>query len=86
MIIREKELQKLISAWKDRSNNHLQTDEYRCAVCECLYDLHKLMQKSKEEEQYIMDCIANLPSKETQDYMYGLEADEYKAEAKRHTA
>ena len=60
MIISEEDLNRLISAWKDRIDNHLQTDDYRCAVNECLYDLHNLICKAKEEEAYIMDCVANL--------------------------
>jgi len=82
MIISEEDLNKLISAWKDRIDNHLQTDDYRCAVNECLYDLHNLICKAKEEEAYIMDCIANLPTREEEDYLMGLEADECKAVSK----
>lgn len=83
MIIKEEDLNKLISTWEKRAENHLQTEDYKLAVNECLYDLHNLICKAKEEEAYIIDCIANLPTKEEEDYIKGLEADVFES---RHTA
>lgn len=75
-MIAEKNINILLSRWKERVSNKY-PDEYQCALKECIYDLMITLDKIKEEEEMnLMEAIANLPSKEVEDYLLGLEADE----------
>lgn len=75
-MIAEKNINNLLSRWKNRINTKY-TDEYQCALKECIYDLMITLDKIKEEEEInLMEAIAHLPSKETEDYLMNLEADE----------
>lgn len=76
-MIAEKNINDLLSRWKGRLSNDTQSDEYQCALKECIYDLMIALDKIKEEEEInLMEAIAHLPSKETEDYLMNLEADE----------
>lgn len=76
-MIAEKNINALLSQWKERLSNNKYSDEYKCALGECVYDLIITLDKIKEEEKAnLEEVIANLPSKEVEDYLMGLEADE----------
>lgn len=76
-MIAEKNINALLSQWKERLNKNDYSDGYKCALEECMYDLEILLDKIKEEEKAnLEEVIANLPSKEVEDYLMGLEADE----------
>lgn len=75
-MIAEKNINILLSRWKERISTKY-SDEYQCALKECIYDLTITLDKIKEEEEInLMEAIAHLPSKETEDYLMNLEADE----------
>lgn len=76
-MIAEKNINSLLSQWKERLSNDKYSDEYKCALGECVYDLMITLDKIKEEEKTnLEEVIANLPSKEVEDYLMSLEADE----------
>ena len=76
-MITENRINNLLSQWKERLSNNKYSDEYKCALGECVYDLTITLDKIKEEEEAnLEEVIANLPSKEIEDYLMGLEADE----------
>lgn len=76
-MIAEKNINALLSQWKERLSNNKYSDEYKCALGECVYDLMITLDKIKEEEKAnLEEVIASLPSKEVEDYLMGLEADE----------
>lgn len=75
-MIAEKNINALLSRWKERLSNKY-SDDYQCALKECIYELTITLDKIKEEEEInLMEAIANLPSKEAEDYLMSLEADE----------
>lgn len=75
-MIAEKNINILLSRWKERISTKY-SDEYQCALKECIYDLTIILDKIKEEEEEnLREAIAHLPSKEAEDYLMGLEADE----------
>lgn len=52
-----------------------------------MYDLQNLLEKIKQEEDdNLQEVLANLPSKEAEEYLLGLEADEYLASLEAHIA
>ena len=76
-MIAERNINALLFQWKERLSNNKYSDEYKCALGECVYDLIITLDKIKEEEKSnLEEVIANLPSKEVEDYLMGLEADE----------
>lgn len=76
MIIQESTLSSLLSQWKERLSDEHYSEEYRCALGECLYDLQTLIDNNTSDQEFMQDVIANLPSTEIEDYLMGLEADE----------
>lgn len=84
-MIAEKNISSLLSEWKKRLENESYSEEYRCALGECVYDLGNLLEKIKEEEEAnLQEVIANLPSKEVEDYLMQQEADDYLASMEAH--
>ena len=84
-MITERNINSLLSQWKKRLSNEEYSEEYRCALGECMYDLQNLLEKIKEEEEAnLQEVIANLPSKEVEDYLMQQEADEYLASMEAH--
>lgn len=84
-MIAEKNINALLSRWKGRLSNDEQSDDYQCALRECVYELTITLDKIQEEEEInLMEAIANLPSKEAEDYLMGLEADEYLSKIDTH--
>lgn len=76
-MIAEKNINALLSQWKKRLSKDDYSDEYKCALGECVYDLMITLDKIKEEEKAnLEEVIANLPSQEVEDYLMSLEADE----------
>lgn len=76
-MIAEKNINALLSQWKKRLSKDDYSDEYKCALGECVYDLMITLDKIKEEEKTnLEEVIANLPSQEVEDYLMDLEADE----------
>lgn len=76
MIIQESTLSSLISQWKERLSDEQYSEEYRCALGECLYDLQTLINNTPSDQEFMQDVISRLPSSEVEDYLRGLEADE----------
>ena len=84
-MIAEKNINALLSQWKEGLNKDDYSDEYKCALGECVYDLMITLDKIKEEEKANLDeVIANLPSQEVEDYLMGLEADEELSRMEAH--
>ena len=76
MIIQESTLSSLLSQWKERLSDEQYSEEYRCALGECLYDLQNLIDNTPSDQEFMQDVISRLPSSEVEDYLRGLEADE----------
>ena len=76
MIIQESTLSSLLSQWKERLSDEQYSEEYRCALGECLYDLQNLINNTPSDQEFMQDVISRLPSTEVEDYLRGLEADE----------
>lgn len=76
MIIQESTLSSLLSQWKERLSDEQYSEEYRCALGECLYDLQTLINNTPSDQEFMQDVISRLPSSEVEDYLRGLEADE----------
>lgn len=86
-MIAEKNISSLLSQWEGRLDKGNYSEDYRCALGECLYDLRELLEKIKEEEEAnLQEVLANLPSQEVEDYLSGLEADEYLSSVEAHIA
>jgi len=84
-MIVEDNIRSLLSQWKERLSNESYSEEYRCALGECMYDLQNILDKIKKEEAAnLQEVIANLPSKEVEDYLMQQEADEYLASMEAH--
>ena len=84
-MIAEKNINALLSQWKERLNKDDYSDGYKCALGECVYDLGIVLDKIKKEEKAnLEEVIANLPSKEVEDYLMGLEADEELSRMEAH--
>lgn len=84
MIIQESTLNTLLSQWKERLKDENYSEEYRCALGECLYDLQTLIANTPSDQEFLQDVIANLPSTEVEDYLMGLEADEQQSMMEAH--
>lgn len=84
MIIQESTLNTLLSQWKERLKDENYSEEYRCALGECLYDLQTLIANTPSDREFLQDVIANLPSTEVEDYLMGLEADEQQSMMEAH--
>lgn len=86
-MIARNNIESLLSQWKGRLTNEKYSEEYRCALGECIYELLELLGKIIEEEDTnLQEVIANLPSSEVEDYLLGLEADDYLASLEAHIA
>lgn len=84
-MIVENNIKSLLSQWKKRLSNESYSEEYRCALGECMYDLQNILEKIMEEEKAnLQEVIANLPSKEVEDYLMQQEADDYLASMEAH--
>lgn len=76
MIIQEKDISKILSSWEERLKSDNYSEEYKCALGECLYDIQELVENAQDSQEFIQDVISQLPSEEVEDYLRGLEADE----------
>lgn len=86
-MITEKNIESLLSQWKERLGNEEYSEEYRCALGECIYDLSNLLEKIKQEEQQnLQEVLDSLPPKEAEDYLMQQEADDYLASLEAHIA
>lgn len=84
MIIQEQSINSLLSQWKERMKDEKYSEEYRCALGECLYDLQELVDNTPNDQEFLQDVIANLPSDEVENYLMGLEADEQQSMMEAH--
>ncbi len=83
-MIADSNITTLLSQWKERLDNQY-SDEYKCALSECIYDLQNILQKIKAEEKAnLQEVIASLPSLEAEEYLMGLEADDYLSTIEAH--
>ena len=86
-MIARNNIESLLSQWKGRLTNEKYSEEYRYALGECIYELLELLGKIIEEEDTnLQEVIANRPSSEVEDYLLGLEADDYLASLEAHIA
>lgn len=84
MIIQEKDIGHILSEWKKRLSGDNYSDEYKCALDECLYDIQGLVENAQDSQEFLQDVISQLPSEEVEDYMRGLEADEELSRMEAH--
>lgn len=75
MTILENRIDSLLSSWRRRLENGIQSDDYKCAVSECIYELAELLDESEREEDYLQDILSDLPSKEVEQWLLSQEAD-----------
>lgn len=86
-MIAERNIESLLSQWRERLFHTDNSEEYKIAVRECIYELQNTLDTIKnEEEANLQEVLANLPSPEVEDYLRGLEADDYLASLEAHTA
>jgi hypothetical protein len=86
-MIADSNIKSLLSQWKERLNNNNYSEDYKCCLGECMYDLQNLLEKIKqEEEDNLQEVIDNLPSLDAEEYLKELEADEYLASLEAHIA
>lgn len=84
-MIAEDNITTLLSQWKERIAKDNYSDEYKCALGECIYDLQETFDKiKKEEDDNLQEVINNLPSQEAENYLRELAADEYLATIEVH--
>lgn len=84
-MIAEDNITTLLSQWKERIAKDNYSDEYKCALGECIYDLQETLDKiKKEEEDNLQEVINNLPSQEAENYLRELAADDYLATMEAH--
>jgi len=84
-MIAERNIGSLLSQWKERLSNESYSEEYRCALGECMYDLENLLEKIRQEEEAnLQEVINNLPSQEAEDYLRDIEADDYLSSLEAH--
>jgi hypothetical protein len=70
----ELEVKSLISLWKERAENGTQSNDYKCAVSECVAELQKYLAHT---EEYLYDLKYNMPSEDAREYIEEQEADAY---------
>lgn len=86
-MIAEKNISTLLSQWKERLNKNSYSEDYKCCLGECMYDLQNLLEKIKqEEENNLQEVIDSLPPLDAEEYLKELEADEYLASLEAHIA
>lgn len=84
-MISEHNITSLLSQWEKRLQDDSYSEDYRCALGECLHDLQEALARMREEEEACLeDVIANLPSEEEEDYLRGLEADKEASLSHKH--
>lgn len=76
MMIQEKRLVNLLNEWKKRLES-INSDEYKCGIGECVWELQQLLDNTQEEEDYLNDILANLPSNEVSEHLLEQEVEEY---------
>lgn len=84
MLIQESDISHLLSEWEERLSGKGYSEEYRCALAECVYDLRQLIHDSQSYQDEVNDFLAHLPSREVEDYLMGLEADEELSKIESH--
>lgn len=85
MIVQDN-ISSLLSQWEERLGKKHSKD-YKIALGECIHELQETLGRIIEEENAnLAEVIASLPSSEVEDYLHGLEADEYLSSLESHTA
>ena len=75
MMIQEKRIVSLLDEWKYRGG--INSEEYNCALGECIWELQKLLDNTQEEEDYLNDILANLPTEDESEHLLEQEIEEY---------
>jgi len=84
-MIAERNISSLLSQWKERLSSESYSEEYRCALGECVYDLQNLLEVIKKEEaDNLQEVLSSFPSQEAEDYLKGIEADDYLSSLEAH--
>lgn len=82
-MLHESDLRSLLSQWKERlSSPH--TEDYRCALGECIYDLQCLLDNAESDEDFLNYVVSHLPSEEVEQYLREQEADQYLSSMEAH--
>ena len=76
MMIQEKRIVSLLDEWKHRVKG-INSEEYNCALGECIWELQKLLDNTQEEEDYLNDILANLPTEDESEHLLEQEIEEY---------
>lgn len=76
MMIQERRIAALLDEWKHRVKG-INSEEYNCALGECIWELQKLLDNTQEEEDYLNDILANLPSQDTSEHLLEQEVEDY---------
>lgn len=76
MMIQEKRIVALLNEWKYRAGG-INSGEYNCALGECIWELQQLLDNTQEEEDYLNDILANLPTKDADEYLWQQEVEDY---------
>ena len=82
-MIQESFIYALISQWKERAA-HCNSEDYKCALGECAYDLQQLLDESLDYQDYFNQYMVSLPSKEVEDYLAQQEADDVLSTIESH--
>lgn len=84
MTVKSSELEQLIAQWRGRLLSNGQSESYKCALQECIYDLQCLINENIYDPAFIQECINQMPSKEIEDYFLSQEADDELSKLEAH--
>lgn len=76
MDVQLSELQQLIAQWKERLLSTGQSEDYKCALGECVYDLQNLVYQAAYDPAFIQEYLSQMPPQEIEDYFLSQEADD----------
>lgn len=84
MDVQLSELEKLIAQWKERLLFTGQSEDYKCALGECVYDLQNLVSQAAYDPAFIQEYLSQMPPQEIEDYFLSQEADDELSKLEAH--
>ncbi len=75
MAVQESNILDLISQWNIRLVYGTQSDDYKCALSECISELQDILASQEAELDILNETIAKYPLDEIREYFDSLEAD-----------
>lgn len=84
IMLYESDINQLLDQWKTRANCPVFSDEYRCSVSECIYDLNRLIKKTYDEEALANEAFEEQLKRDEQlwnEYLSGAYAEDGVARA-----